>query len=645
MIKAIFTKAFLFIPVLCLVLFFFSSFELSRNEALNNKEEFKTILKDKTAGLIMLLKQMKDLSGVKFGGEEHEKLEKLFLESRNKYKELESFIIHFFPGDALALNPPDLPYPEEDDEVSIIYQPHGFQVLERLIFADSSNEGVAERKKELDLILKIVQWWPNSISNTEFPLREIFEAIQLGLNRTFLVGLTNIETPHCKNAIPEAIAYCNAVQEILSVLYMGNPLWVDKLQSELYPKFDVLKSFLAQQDSVTSPDYFTIYSKYFIPVSEILVKTRHFLVPDNFYNTTAVNLEVRSIFDPGAFNSYFFVPGKTQLNQKEIADLGRVLFFDPALSSNNERACASCHNPPKAFSDGLQVSRSFEKESMLERNAPGLLNSVLQKKLFHDGRAFTFENQASEVLNNPDEMHADFSKVALKLRKSAEYTSMFREAFRDTDDTLISSRTILVAIAEYERTLIALNSRFDKTMRGYEDLLTPEEKTGFNLFVGKANCASCHFIPLFNGTVPPEYVESEMEVLGVPGNADLNHPLKDLDPGRKAIIPMEMYRGAFKTPGLRNVELTAPYMHNGVFQTLDEVIEFYDRGGGVGIGLDIPNQTLMPDSLHLTQQEKLALKKFMLTLTDTVNTLNMPSGLPIFENDSMLNRRSVAGEY
>jgi len=645
MIKAIFTKAFLFIPVLCLVLFFFSSFELSRNEALNNKEEFKTILKDKTAGLIMLLKQMKDLSGVKFGGEEHEKLEKLFLESRNKYKELESFIIHFFPGDALALNPPDLPYPEEDDEVSIIYQPHGFQVLERLIFADSSNEGVAERKKELDLILKIVQWWPNSISNTEFPLREIFEAIQLGLNRTFLVGLTNIETPHCKNAIPEAIAYCNAVQEILSVLYMGNPLWVDKLQSELYPKFDVLKSFLAQQDSVTSPDYFTIYSKYFIPVSEILVKTRHFLVPDNFYNTTAVNLEVRSIFDPGAFNSYFFVPGKTQLNQKEIADLGRVLFFDPALSSNNERACASCHNPQKAFSDGLQVSRSFEKESMLERNAPGLLNSVLQKKLFHDGRAFTFENQASEVLNNPDEMHADFSKVALKLRKSAEYTSMFREAFRDTDDTLISSRTILVAIAEYERTLIALNSRFDKTMRGYEDLLTPEEKTGFNLFVGKANCASCHFIPLFNGTVPPEYVESEMEVLGVPGNADLNHPLKDLDPGRKAIIPMEMYRGAFKTPGLRNVELTAPYMHNGVFQTLDEVIEFYDRGGGVGIGLDIPNQTLMPDSLHLTQQEKLALKKFMLTLTDTVNTLNMPSGLPIFENDSMLNRRSVAGEY
>jgi len=282
---------------------------------------------------------------------------------------------------------------------------------------------------------------------------------------------------------------------------------------------------------------------------------------------------------------------------------------------------------------------------MLDRNAPGLLNSVLQKKLFHDGRSFSFENQASEVLNNPDEMHADFSKVALKLRKSSEYERMFSHAFRDTDDTLISSRTILVAIAEYERTLIALNSRFDKSMRGYVDLLTEDEKRGFNLYVGKANCASCHYMPLFNGTVPPEYVESEMEVLGVPGNADLDHPVKDIDPGREAIIPMEMYRGAFKTPGLRNLELTAPYMHNGIFQTLEEVIDFYDRAGGVGIGLDIPNQTLITDSLHLTVEEKVSLKKFLLALTDTVNTAFMPVNLPLFENDSLLNLRSVGGEY
>jgi len=645
MAKGVFTKTFFIVPFLFLTLFFFSSFNASRNESSIADENFKNVLKNKTTELVSLLKQMQSFADAKHSEEDHAKLKNLFLESRNKYKELESFIVHFFPGDALALNLPDLPYPEEDDAVSIIYQPHGFQVLERLIFADSSAHVEKERKSELALILKIVQWWPNSINSTEFPHREVFEAIQLGLNRIFIVGLTNIETPHCENAIPEAIAYLTAVQEILSILYSDNQLWVDTLQQELFPKFDKLKSFLAAQNKVEAPDYFTIYSKYFIPVSEMLVKARRFLVLDNFFNTTALNLQIRFIFDPGAFNSYFFLSGKPQQSQKDIEELGRILFFDPALSANNGRACASCHKPHIAFTDGLQVSRSFEKGTMLDRNAPGLINSVLQKKLFHDGRSFSFENQASEVMNNPDEMHADFSKVALKLKNSSEYTRLFGYAFRDTEDTLITSRTILVAIAEYERNLIALNSRFDKTMRGYDDLLTADEKMGFNIYVGKANCASCHFTPLFNGTVPPAYVESEMEVLGVPGNADLDHPVRDRDPGREAIIPMEMYRGAFKTPGIRNLELTAPYMHNGVFQTLDEVIEFYDRGGGVGIGLDVPNQTLITDSLHLTVEEKLSLKKFLLSLTDTVNTALIPAKLPIFENDSLLNLRSVGGDY
>ena len=282
---------------------------------------------------------------------------------------------------------------------------------------------------------------------------------------------------------------------------------------------------------------------------------------------------------------------------------------------------------------------------MLKRNAPGLLNSVLQRKLFHDGRSFSFENQASEVLNNPDEMHADFKAVALKLRRSREYVDLFRTAFRDTEDTLLTGRSILMAIAEYERSLIALNSRFDKTIRGHSDLLTAAEKNGFNIYVGKGNCASCHFMPLFNGTVPPEYVESEMEVIGVPGVADLENPVPDDDSGREAIIPMEIYHGSFKTSSLRNVELTGPYMHNGVFQTLEEVVEFYNRGGGKGIGLDVPKQTLIPDSLGLTEEEKSHLVLFMKTLTDTVNTAFMPVKLPFFEMDSNLNLRTSGGEY
>ncbi len=638
-------KAVYLFPLLAIVLFAFSSSPLSVSEEHSPEEHFRKNLLGKSQALIKIMKELEKTAGSKKGFKEREKLRTLFLSSRNKYKEIETFIIQFFPGDALAINQPDLPYPEEDDEVSIMYEPHGFQVLERLIFTDSSAEGAVQTRLEIDYILELIKKWPEMVENVEFPPREIFEASQLGMIRTFMVGLTNIETPFCKNAFPEALAYTASLQELLSEMYVSDSMWMESLQRELYPAFDALKRVLKEESAKEQPDFFIIYSKYYIPVSEILGKVRHFVVPDNFFNTTAINLEIRSIFDPASFNTYFFVPGKKVSSQKEVTDLGRILFFDPALSSNNERACASCHNPDLAFSDGLTVSRSFEKHTMLERNAPGLLNAVLQKKLFHDGRSFSFENQASEVLNNPDEMHADFAEVSLKLRRSSEYVKLFSEAFRNTPDTLITSRSILVAIAEYERSLVALNSRFDKTIRGHADLLSEDEKKGFNLYVGKANCASCHFTPLFNGTVPPEYVETEMEVIGVPGNADIDHPVKDRDPGRVAIIPMEIYRGAFKTPGLRNVELTGPYMHNGVFRTLEEVIEFYDRGGGRGIGLETPNQTMITDSLNLTEEEKVQLVLFLKTLTDTINTTFKPDRLPVFEYDSLLNVRQAGGEY
>ena len=645
MTQGIIRRAIYLFPLLAIILFAFSSSPVLTKDPLSPEQHFRKKLIGKSEGLIKTMKELEKTASSKTSLKEKETLRSLFLTSRDKYKEIETFIIHFFPGDAFAINLPDIPYPEEDDEVSIMYEPHGFQVLERLIYTDSTEDGLAHAKSEIEYILKLINKWPAMMQNFEFPPREIFEAAQMGMIRIYMVGLTNIETPHCKNSFPEAYAYTSSLQELLSEMYVSDSMWVESLQRELYPKFDALKHELKAESKKVQPDYFNLYSNYYIPASEVLVKARHFLVPDNFFNTTAINLEARSIFDPGSFNTYFFVPGKIVGSQKEVTELGRTLFFDPALSSNNERACASCHKPDMAFTDGLPVSRSFEKQSMLERNAPGLINAVLQKKLFHDGRSFSFENQASEVLNNPDEMHADFAAVALKLRKSSEYTNLFREAFRDTQDTLLTGRSILMAIAEYERSLIALNSRFDKTIRGHADLLTKDEKQGFNLYMGKANCASCHFIPLFNGTVPPEYVETEMEVIGAPGNADIDHPIKDRDPGREAIVPMDIYHGAFKTPALRNVELTAPYMHNGVFQTLEEVVEFYDRGGGRGIGLETHNQTMITDSLHLSAQEKKQLVLFLKTLTDTVNTTLKPGKLPLFENDPKLNQRYIGGEY
>ena len=140
------------------------------------------------------------------------------------------------------------------------------------------------------------------------------------------------------------------------------------------------------------------------------------------------------------------------------------------------------------------------------------------------------------------------------------------------------------------------------------------------MFVGKGKCATCHFLPLTNGTVPPMYQKSEVEVLGTPVRADTARGTVDPDVGRHRLSRAEPHRYAFRTPSLRNVALTAPYMHNGAYPTLESVIDFYNRGGGAGIGIGLDNQTLPPDPLNLTAGEQRNLVTFLRALTDTTGT-------------------------
>jgi cytochrome c peroxidase len=163
-----------------------------------------------------------------------------------------------------------------------------------------------------------------------------------------------------------------------------------------------------------------------------------------------------------------------------------------------------------------------------------------------------------------------------------------------------------------------LDSRFDQYMRGDKRKMNAAEKNGFNLFAGKAKCATCHYIPLFNGLAPPVFTETESEVLGVPKTTDKNPAELDDDLGKYLFTRSVIHKYSFKTPTLRNIELTAPYMHNGVYRTLEEVIEFYDKGGGKGLHIAPVNQTLPFDKLALGKKEKADLIAFMKTLTDTV---------------------------
>lgn len=634
-------RRFLFIFSLLILLFFVYSFNWNENKSFSTsfKIYFSTHSTILLNDVLLLFKEVEK----KNFNPDSAKI--LLLKARIQYKSIEPFVIAFFPGDARRINKIIIPEMEEDDELSSYVIPHGFQYVEKLLYNDSVVFYRRLIKEEVEEIYTLIGRFNESISYIDILERDVFDAMQMHLVRQFTIGLINMETSLSRFGTIESAKTIFFYKELFREIYPEPDSDKIDLFNELYSAIDKGIDFLNTNKIGSEPDYFTFYSKYYIPVSDYMSKLREVIVNDNSYNTTAINFQVRSIFDLNVFNSYFFLPAKQMAARKDVIELGRTLFFDPALSANNLRACASCHQPVKGFTDGLALSQSFEPGKNLSRNAPTVLNSVLQRKLFYDGRVFTFEDQAGQVMSNPLEMHNDFSQVAVKLKNSPKYLALFKNAFLNSEDTLISSNSVLTAIAEYERSLIGMNSKFDKAISGRGDQLTEDEKNGFNLFMGKGNCASCHFIPLFNGVMPPEYVETEWEILGVPSSDVKTKRELDADIGRAGVINVDIFKHAFKSPTLRNIELTGPYMHNGVFKTLEEVIEFYNVGGGTGLGYEVPFQTLASDSLQLSPIEKYQLISFLKTLTDTVGLTIIPSSLPEFSDNPKLNFRPIGGDY
>jgi cytochrome c peroxidase len=292
--------------------------------------------------------------------------------------------------------------------------------------------------------------------------------------------------------------------------------------------------------------------------------------------------------------------------------LGKRLFFDPQLSGTGTRSCGSCHQPGKAFTDELAKNLDITGKRFITRNTPTLINAALQPAQFYDMRATSLEDQAHDVMNNRNEMHGDMQVSSGRLWKDPVYHKLFSEAFPFIDRKTIDTAEIMNALASYVRSLTALNSRFDAYMQGNNSALNKAGVRGFNLFMGKARCATCHYLPLFNGTLPPRYMQMDAEVIGVPktkaGKAI------DPDEGLYSISPFAFNRHSFKVTTVRNAARTAPYMHNGVYKSLEEVIDFYNKGGGAGIGLQVPNQTLAPNKLNLTILEQKQLIAFIKSL-------------------------------
>jgi len=247
--------------------------------------------------------------------------------------------------------------------------------------------------------------------------------------------------------------------------------------------------------------------------------------------------------------------------------LGRRLFFDPILSRDRSLACASCHDPRHGFADPRPVSAGVGGARGL-RNAPSLFNVALGRSFFWDGRARSLEEQVRFPIENPRELGETLDNVLSRLRGNATYRQAFAEAFEDgvTADNLARS------VADFERTLLLGDSEVDRFRAGQADALTDAARQGLWLFESKGRCWRCH--------AGPNFTDERFHNTGV--GALLSKP----DPGRRGVTRRESDRGRFKTPTLRGVGRTAPYMHNGRIKTLREVVEFYNRGGGKGPQLD-----------------------------------------------------------
>ncbi len=470
-------------------------------------------------------------------------------------------------------------------------------------------------------------------------------------NRLFLLNLSTIyntgfECPDTSAIIPELKEMMRDVKLIYADFNESFP--DKKIDNEYLIAYDASLTFVsAQSDHFSAFNHFLFIRDYLNPLYALNQKMiNRYNAQWTSVNDFTLSSECYSIFDKGLYRGqnykgvYISVTDEKAL--AELAEIGKQLFYDPILSGNNKRSCVSCHKPEQLFTDtALATSKQFEEGKFLPRNTPTLVNVVFQHLLMLDGRLTTLQKQAKAVTTNPIEMGGDEKDILEKVLSCPAYKKVFTKYLKLTPlYSEVSIDHILSAITLFYGQFSFYYSPFDDAMNK-KAAFGPELVHGFNLFMSKAQCATCHYLPQFNGVKPP-YIGSEFEVIGVPGDSSFKSLSSDM--GRFAIYPSEEMKHAFRTNTVRNSQYTKPYMYNGVFKTLDQVIDFYNTGGGRGKGMQVENQTLSSDSLKLTSDEKKSLIAFIQSLNEKIPPVTPPSELPRSSHKT-LNERKVGGAY
>ena len=470
-------------------------------------------------------------------------------------------------------------------------------------------------------------------------------------NRLYLLNLATIYTTgfECPNQKRVIVELQNMLEDVTEIYTTFN---------ESFPQYTISENYITLYNKTiafvkTQPKDYTLFNHYlFIKnyINPLFEMNQQFIASYDVYTKSNVdfslNNQTNSIFDKALFYAqntkgiYSNISDDKILN--EIDSIGKLLFYDPILSENNLRSCASCHKPKEHFTDTtIRTAIQFNKNDVLPRNTPSLINAPFNHLLMLDGKLNHLQQQFQTVTSNPIEMGSNNHEILKKVLSCATYKTTFQKLLTHTpSENEININHISSAVTFYYSKFSQYYSPFDESInKSYT--LEASAIEGFNIFMSKAQCATCHFLPTFSGIKPP-FVSNEFEVIGVPN--DTNFKKISPDKGRYLVNPASETINAFRTNTIRNTAKTKPYMHNGVFNTMNEVINFYNNGGGNGHHLQVSNQTLSEDSLQLTEIEKKQLISFVNSLNENIKFESSPTSLPKSTN-SKLNKRKVGGEY
>ena len=589
----------------------------------NAGDDLRTLMLAQADSLDTSLASLRDVLSTTTGAATHGPpvaVRQAFRRARAQYKHLEGVVEFYAPALAAAFNSRRQEVDDDDAPPPSLLAPSGFPALESLLWSSAppAARSLADSARSLvDAMHPLVGRVRGLASGGGIHPTDaqVVELTRLELIRVTTLGIAGFDTPRSRDAMVECAEAIDGIRQIYvatAARWPGPAARKKRFDASL----TAASGYLRQHTDFVDFDRLGFLTDYATPTAVALDSLRLTAGVVPLVMPRGLRASAASPYLADAFDARAYAPRSAPSATSALIALGERLFADPRLSGPGTRSCASCHDPSHTFTDGRATPASIGPRMRVPRNTPTLINVGLQPAQFADERAVSLEDQVVEVLRSRAEMASSIELASARVAADRDYRARFANAFGDEggDGTSVTPLRVRQALAAYERSLIAMSSRFDRAVRGDTSAITGEERRGFNLFMGKAGCGSCHFAPLFGGVSPPLYVASDVEVIGTPARPGSN--ALDPDSGRGAIDHRADHVRAFKVPSLRNVALTAPYMHNGTFLTLRQVMDFYEAGGAQG-GSRLPNQTLATDSLHLTPSERDAVIAFLQTLTDS----------------------------